>query len=170
MAAEKTRLSYAIVLADDPKDFISVARYDVGRVLSIHGDLAEVSFPRQRGYIHSSQLICLNGEERTLANTFKRIDKAREDFTNSLKCEPPVCYLKRCSRLLNGIKVDLKHTCVEALPEIDSCYEIVSEWLTEIEKNGQVRYLNGAQHFDKHINNLMKILAQNIVKRTKMRL
>jgi len=169
MATVSSQVTYVIALDVDPKDYISVDQYDVGHLLSTHRDLAEVAFPQQRCYIHSSRLICLNGEERVLANTFKRIDKAQEAFTNALKCVPPDCYLKRCGRLLDSVKVDLKHTCDEALSEIDGCYDIVREWLTEIERDGQVHYLNGAQHFDKHISNLKKILAQNIVKRIKMR-
>ncbi|MHA2203863.1 MAG: hypothetical protein ACW991_09250 [Candidatus Hodarchaeales archaeon] len=168
MAVDETQEIFVIALEDDPKDFIAVSQYDIGRLLSSSQNLAEVSFPRQRCYMHLSKLLCLNGEGRGLANTFKRINNASKAFKEALKREPK-CYLEMSSRLLRGIKEDLRNTCNKAAQEIDGCCSIVDEWLKEIEKNGQIHYLKGAQHFYNHIDNVKKILVQEIARRNRMR-
>lgn len=169
VAAGKNNVTYAIVLESDPKDYLRIHRFEVGRLLSVCGDVAEMSLHRQRCFLHRSQLYCLNGEERQLANTFPRIDKAREEFTNALKCEPPECYLKRCIKILSGLGLDLAGQCEGASKEIDKCCTIVNECLTEIEISGQIHYENVAKYFYDHIAEVERKLAQNIIKNIKMR-
>lgn len=168
MDADKNNVTYAIVLEPDPKDYFRVRRFEVGRLLSFRGDVAEMSLRRQRCFLHKSQLFCLNGRDRQLVNTFPRIDKAREEFTNALACESPECYLKRCVRILSGLALDLEGKCVEASKEIVKCCTIANKCLTEIEMSGRILYENGAKYFYDHIDEVELKLAENIIRNIKM--